>query len=348
MGRMVIILIIGFGVALGVTSRTITRRLTEAVENATAYTSGTNAKNIASSAVEVYVRKMKTGTAGVGTYAMNMMGGSAEVTISSADASSAAKPDTFNLTAVGKFQKFQDTISVILAGNMSTPAIPINGALGVSAGTKINFATGSNDTISGYNHDQYGNLSSSCSDVHGLVYKQSGDLTASGLNTQVKGVGSYVPDTCLVNDQPDYTALVNQIIPLADTVISSNTTTAPLTLGTPSNPRITYVNGGVTFHGPTTGAGILIINPGDGTWQTSLPFTWTGLIFVVGSGTKAQLKFGREATVIGAMVMSGTQAKIDMAAGSYVQTIKYSCEAIGMAYGLVSSTGNYIIYDWWE
>lgn len=349
MGKMALILVMGLAVTLGAATRAITGRLSEAVENSTALYNKTRAKNIASSAVEIFIRKLKTGDIHPGQEkTKTIMGGSAKVIVTSIDKSSSAKPDTIRMTTIGTIQNVTDTIINVIAGNLSIPGLPINGALSVSGGSKLNLANGTNDTISGYNHDLYGNLSSTCSGVHGLVYGQWGDVTSTTLNNQVKGVGAYTPDTFRVDGQPNYQPLIDQLILMADTTLTTNTTTAALTLGTISHPEITFVQGGLTFHGPTTGAGILIVQPGNGTWQTSTTFSWTGLIFIVGEGTKAQMKFGREASVIGAVVMSGTQVKIDMNAGSYVQTIEYSCEAIGLAYGLAQIVGNYIICDWWE
>jgi hypothetical protein len=350
MGKMALLLVLGFGITLAMATRVITGRLSEAVENSSSYYNKTRAKNIASSTVEIFVRKLKTGDFHPGQdQTKSIRGGSAEVIVTDIDKSSAAKPDTLKMVTISNFQGLTDTIVNILTGNLSSPALPINGALSVSGGSKLNLANGTNDTVSGYNHDLYGNLSSTCSGVHGLVYGQWGDVTSTTLNNQVKGVGAYTPDTFRVDGQPDYQSLIDQLVLMADTVMDSSPPSSPsLTLGTLSNPRITVVNGGLTFQPPTTGAGILIIKPGNGTWQTSRTFSWTGLIFVVGDGTKAQVKFGREASIIGGMVMSGTQVKIDMNAGSYVQTIEYSCEAIGMAFALGQIVGNYVICDWWE
>lgn len=362
MGRLALIIVLGFAVTMGIMTRTITTRLSEAVTKSTEYSSKTRAKNIASSAVEIYLSKLKIGSASVGQYTMLMMGGSADVTIDSAiDVNSALDPDSLKMTSIGTyFQSFKqdgkidkpisDTIVILLAGNLTVNPVPINGALSVSAGSKINLATTSTDTISGLNHDMNGNLSASCADVHGLAYQQSGAVTGT-LNAKINGVGAYTPDTAAVPDQPDYTNLIKQLLLLRDTTINSNTTTAPLTLGTLGNPQITVVEGGRTFHGPTTGVGILICLPGNGTFQTGPDFKFTGLIFVsdtIPSNTKSQLKFNGPATIIGGVVLQGVQVKMDAAAGSSSQEIDFSCEAIGMALGLGALSRNYIVYHWWE
>src|SRR2546422_10124973 len=100
MGRTALIIVVGFGVTLAIMSRSITGRLTDAVENAIHYQDKTRAKNIATSAVEIYLRKLKNASVGAGSYTINsFIGGSATISIdNSVDKSSATNPDSLLMT----------------------------------------------------------------------------------------------------------------------------------------------------------------------------------------------------------------------------------------------------------
>src|SRR5437016_10820759 len=116
MGRMALIIVLGFGVTLAIMSKSITGRVTDTVENATHYYDQTRSKNIATSAAEIYLRKMRGGTAPAGSYSISsIMGGSASITITNIDKNSAAKPDTMKMTTISKYNLHYEGAAYVVA-----------------------------------------------------------------------------------------------------------------------------------------------------------------------------------------------------------------------------------------
>src|SRR5436309_3483396 len=104
MGRMSIVLVLGFAVTLGIMTRAITGRLSDAFSNSSTSYNETRAKNIASSGAEIYVRRVKAGDDSTGTFQISsIMGGSDSISITRINKVVGAKPDTFKLVSVGKF-----------------------------------------------------------------------------------------------------------------------------------------------------------------------------------------------------------------------------------------------------
>jgi hypothetical protein len=142
------------------------------------------------------------------------------------------------------------------------------------------------------------------------------------------------------------------LIPLAGQTISGGTYSGMQTFGTVASPQITVVTGSAKFNDGFNGAGILIFAPGtDGKVGVDGLWNFKGLIFLVGGpGSKMEVKFNNGGTLLGGMVMAGEQGKFNSssASGSGGINFYYSCEAIGLAYGLPALAGNYIVCDWWE
>src|SRR5437867_1263625 len=206
MGRMAIILVMGFAVMLAYASRSVTSRVSEAVENSTSYYDKTMAKDIASSASEIYVRKLKLGDASSNhSYTISsIMGGNAQVKIDSVDKNASAKPDSSLMTSIGIFLDQRDTVINLVAGNIAVNPPPVSGSVGVSYGTKAGIKAGSGDTISGYNHDLTGKLdTNTCASVDGITYGNMYDTTYSGLTgAKVTGKANITPDLVYNPSQP--------------------------------------------------------------------------------------------------------------------------------------------------
>jgi hypothetical protein len=297
--------------------------------------------------VEIFVRKLKTGDFHPGQdQTKTIMGGSAKVIVTDIDKSSATKPDSLKMVTIATYEGLKDTVVNILTGNISVNTPDLTGAMSVSYGSKANLKTSNSATLDGHNYDINGVRDSlSCPDVHGLTYGRPGDVsyTTSG-NLKINGVGSYIPDTFAVTTQPDYYQLALQLEQVADRVIPNGTSISkPETLGTISKPQITYCKGSVSFSQVVTGAGILIV---DGKFNASNTVRFTGVIMCVGDSlSKQEMKVTNADNLVGAIIMCGTNVKFN---STNVLTLKYSCEAINMAFNMPKLMGNYVVCDWWE
>src|SRR5947207_2346219 len=128
MGKASIIIVLGFAVSLGILSRAITGRLSEAVDKSANYFEKTRAKNIASSAAEIYLRKLQSDSASFGTFwEPSLMDGQATVTITNIDINTAMVPDTLRMVTVGSYQFVNDTIVNIVENNLA-PGVTFGGA----------------------------------------------------------------------------------------------------------------------------------------------------------------------------------------------------------------------------
>ncbi len=348
MGRAALIIVLGFGVTLAIMSRAITGRLSDAVENSTGYYQKTRAKNIASSAAEIYLRKMRQGEIGNGngTYSMSsIMGGSVTIKVdSTVDKSPATLPDTALMTTIATYQGVKDSAVILVAQNLSITEPSITGALSVSNGGKVGLKTSNSTTIDGLNYDINGNRDSlSCADEHGLVYSTYGDVSYTTSGTlKIKGVDAFTPDTVVVAGLPNYTPMAIQMESVADIKFLNGTSiSVPETLGTLASPKITYCQGSVSFSQKVTGAGILIC---DGKFNATNTFEFTGVIFFLDSG-KVESKMSNADKIVGAVISAGTNVKLNFTNTTY---IKYSCAAIDMAFKLPNLIGKVIVCNWWE
>ena len=354
MGKMALILVMGFAVTLGIATRSIVGRLGEAVDNSSRYYDKTYAKNIASSAAEIYIRRLKTGAVGPGHYHDSFMGGQDSVIIT--QISAGKSPDTLKMVTVGKYDReyigggiyksVTDTIVNIVIGNLTINPPNVTGAITVSYGTKAGIKAGFGDTISGYNHDLTGKLdTNSCATVAGISYGSRYDSTYSNVSSaKVVGKGPISPDVEYNPFQPNYDSLANQLISLKDTTLTSDVN-SPTTLGTLAKPMITYSPNAIKFNSTVTGAGILIIS---GDLNIKGSFKFTGLIIVLTSGkneAKINCAAGTGSFIDGAVIEAGTDSKVNI--GGAIN-ILYSCQAISLAFSEPKLQGNYIVASWWE
>src|SRR5258707_1722930 len=130
MGKAAIIIVLGFAVSLGILSRAITGRLSEAVNTSAVYFEKTTANDIASSASEIYLRKLQspTGLTFGSHWEPSFMGGQVTVSLTNIDVNSGATPDTLQLTTVSSYQGIKDTIINIVEKNLAL-GITFGGAL---------------------------------------------------------------------------------------------------------------------------------------------------------------------------------------------------------------------------
>jgi hypothetical protein len=353
MGKAAIIIVLGFAVSLGILSRAITGRLSEAVSTSAEYFDKTRAKNIASSAAEIYLRKLQATTATLGSYwEPSIMGGQATVTITSIDISSSAIPDTLQITTVASYQSINDTIINTVENNLA-PGVTFGGAYEISNGTKAKFTFTGHDTITGQDYGMNGLPSNGCSPVNGMTYGDSIPTfnTLDSGTVKITGSGA-TPDTQRIGGQSDYTALALQLEGQRDTLITSNASKA-LTLGDTLHPKITLirpVNKDITLSANgSTGAGILIIdNSQHGSVTLSGSLKFTGLVFVIGDSLGADYVSWNNnvnTPIIGAVIACGKNPWIK---DNNQTKVEYSCDAIKMALGVADLPGHYIVDDWWE
>ncbi len=342
---MAIIAVLTLLFSLSIIGYNMNRRATSAVKNYTGYYSETRAHDIAASAAELYILKLKNNPTLRGTFGVDpLMGGNASVNIDTIagvfDTSANTPLDTLLMTCVGFYNSATDTIvNKLYPVPITIPAI--SGAVAMSAGQTATVSISGNAQTSGIDMNPNGTPAVPADSVPGIAI----NMTAPGTNVtvsataSVKGNGSLNPDTARVSGLPNYTSFADEMIRLAKVYTGQTFSSSSAPLGTPSSPQISYITGNTTMSGTCSGYGILIIN---GNLTMSGQFTFQGLIIAYGQASISIQTTG-QSNVYGAVVMAGNNTSYSQSGKSIVQ---YSSTVIKSVQN--STVGRYLIEDWWE
>lgn len=331
MGRMAAIAVLTLVFSLSIVGVNLNRRATEAVNNYVGDYGRTAAEDIASSAAEIYILKLKDTPSLQGTFTIDsIMGGNATVIITS------VSTDTLTMTSIGTFNTYTDTVrNKLYAVPIDIP--PLAGGVSMSTGNSASVTVTGTAAINGIDTNPDGSLASPPDSVAGLALNSTAPTGALSLNMNIKGKGKIYPDSERVTNLPDYTSFADEMIRLA-TVYTGETFT-DATLGTDSKPQITYFTGNTKITGSVTGSGILVVN---GNLDMSGSFTFHGLVIVYGSGSISVTQTGTSA-IFGGVVLAGDNTSYTQKGTSLVQ---YSSKAIKDVRN--GTVGKYLIADWWE
>ena len=338
MGKVAMLSVLTLLFVLGIVGYSLNRRTNDAVQNYAGYYDGIVAKNIASSAVEIYILKLKDNPSLIGTFTIPaIMNGEATVDIAQ---KISGNNDTLLMSSVGAYNGTTDTVrNELYAVHGQIP--PIYGAVGMSAGKSATIKISGNALTSGQDVNLNGSLASPPHTVAGIAINltnPSNDVSISA-TASVTGNGTIDPDTERVANLPDYTAFADEMIRLARVYTGQTFSTSSPALGTDTSPQISYVTGNSTMTGTFSGSGILIVN---GNLNMSGQFTFHGLIIAYGN-TNISIQTTGQSTLYGAMIIAGDNTSYSQAGNS---TIQYSSQALDEAANQV--IGKYLIADWWE
>lgn len=331
MGRMSIIAVITLVFTLSIIGYNLNRRATDAVENYVGNYDQTCAEDVASSAAEIYIYKLKESPSLTGSFTIDpILGGSATVTIAQ------VATDTLKMTSVGTYNTFSDTIkNKLYAVPINIP--PIMGGVSMSASKSASLTVSGTATISGVDENPDGTPVLPPDSVAGIALNSTASSGSISLNNNINGKGTVTPDTEVVTNVPDYTSFADEMIRLA-TVYTGQTFSSG-TLGTDANPQITYFTGTTKITGPVTGSGILIVN---GNLDMSGQFTFHGLVIVYGSGSITVTQTGTS-SIYGGVVLAGSSTSYTQKGTSLVQYSSTTLKNVR-----TKTVGKYLIADWWE
>lgn len=345
MGRMAIIAVVTLLFTLSIIGYNINRRADSAVKNYAGYYDETRARDIASSAAEIYIRKLAVNPSLRGTSTIgSLLGGSATVNIDSVvgvyDVGAGTNLDTLLMTTVGEYNDVTDTIvNKLYPVPITIP--PIEGAIGMSAGQSASVKISGNAQTSGIDMNPDGTPVTPADSVPGITINStvpSSNVSVSA-TASVTGNGTLNPDTARVTSLPNYTSFANEMIRLAKVYSGQTFSSSSPPLGTPSAPQISYITGNTTMSGTCSGYGILIIN---GNLTMSGQFTFQGLIIAYGQASISIQTTG-QSTVYGAVVIAGSNTSYTQSGKSVVQYSKSVIKNVQQA-----TVGRYLIEDWWE
>lgn len=338
MGKAALLSVLTLIFVLGIVGYSLNRRTTDAVKNYSSYYENDVARNIATSAVEIYILKLKDNPSLSGNFTIpSMLGGSATVDIADKIPDD---DDTLLMTSTGTY----GAATVIVKNELYAVTAhipPILGAVGMSSNKDATIKITGNALTSGKDVDLDGSPAVPAQSVAGIAINSINPATNVSISAtaMVTGNGAVEPDTERVPTLPDYTSFANEMIRLAKVYSSQTFSTSSTPLGTDAKPQISYVTGNSTMSGTFSGSGILIIN---GNLTMSGQFSFHGLIIVYGN-TSISIQSTGESSLLGALIIAGNNTSYSQSGNS---TIQYSSQALDKAAS--RAVGKYLIADWWE
>lgn len=280
------------------------------------YYNSLQAQYIANSGLQITLNKLRFNKNLRGEFNdFNLLGGtySAKVTGN----------DTILVTVNAQYMNSTGSASVTtIWDNITLP--PIKSGISISS-SNLDLKLSGNISISGNdkNPDGTPGLAPSVSGIS-VETPQDSNRVLSEIPNNVKpnitGAGT-IPSIAVSPNPQTLSELLNQYIQSADIILQSGTYSSGTILGTPENPKITYIIGNANFAGNASGAGILIIY---GDMSCSGNFKYEGLVIVYGNTAISASASGTSA-IFGSMFVIGPSVNVT-ATGS--ATINYSSKTI--------------------
>lgn len=206
--------------------------------------------------------------------------------------------------------------------NITLP--PIKSGISISS-SNLNLKLNGNISISGIDKNPDGTPGPAPA-VSGISVETISDSIRvlneipNNVKPQITGSGA-IPSIGVYPNPSNIYELLNQYIQSADIILQSGTYSSGTILGTPENPKITYIVGNANFAGNASGAGILIVY---GDMSCSGNFQYQGLVIVYGNTAISASASGTSA-IYGSMLVIGPSVNVS-ATGSAV--INYSSKTI--------------------
>ena len=231
--------------------------------------------------------------------------------------------DTVTIKVVAEFLNKKSISSVTtIWDNITIP--PIKAGMSISS-SNLNLKLNGNILISGYDKNPDGTPGNAPT-VNGITVENYSDSIRviseipNNVKPNITGLGA-TPSIGVSQNPANIYELINQYIQSADIILQSGTYSTGTVLGTPENPKITYIAGNANFAGNASGAGIMVVY---GDMSCSGNFTYQGLVIVYGNTAISASASGTSA-IYGSMIIIGPSVNVS-ATGSAV--INYSSKAI--------------------
>jgi hypothetical protein len=334
-GKTLIILALGFSIITSFLILKLNSNSKEGLRTTVDHFETIQARLIANSGAEIYLEKMRRNKELKGTFNNNaVMGGSYDIDISGPDS-------LLTITSTGYFD---DAVhqSIIKASREPVDLPPSLGALFIvsdALGLKLN----GNLNIDGNDTNTNGSEGPE-SALPGVVLDDASD-SAYFINNikpkianDIEGFGGS-PSVYSSTDTTDWEAIVMNTIFAADITVGSGTYSSE-TFGTPTDPKITFMNGDIHLSGTCQGDGIMIIN---GNLTMSGQFTYRGIILVYDKST-IDCQITGNGGVYGTTILVGSNVNLHATGNA---AFYYSSQALKNAQ-LYLKSSRFDIASWWE
>lgn len=275
MGKMLLFIIVGLGALFALANINISQSKMRMVNNAVEQYEKTQAKNIASSGINLALMEISKDTNWTGVNGVQMANGSGNLKIVVSKTQSvyykgpAMGQNNRQVASIGNVNGQVDTIFAVL-NIPSTPGVPnflgygllsetsmtLNGGINVrddnNASWNANLHTNGSLTINGNNLvEGFGSYSVSYTSNPA---KRINTTFVPNVNPNSLPVHSKIPKVNIPDFNPDdYLTIANEITSGNLTISGNNS------LGTKENPKIWYVSGNLTLSGDITGYGCFVV-----------------------------------------------------------------------------------------
>ncbi|MHB8339346.1 MAG: hypothetical protein ACYDEE_18185 [Ignavibacteriaceae bacterium] len=336
MGKAVLIVTLGLSIIIGILIVNLNANSTRGLQTSVDSYSEMQSRLIANSGVEIYLEKLRRDKSLTGNFIGNsLMGGSYDVYISGPDSN-------LTIKSVGHFNGNDHTC--IVTAKRSPISIPnITSSIYVST-ADLGLNLSGNMYINGNDHNLDGSAGPSPS-LPGIGVNSPTDSAyiinniKPNISNSILGAG-VSPSVSTVSSNTDWSSVTQNFIFAADTTISTGTYSSGTTLGTASNPKITYANGNVNFSGTGSGYGIMVVN---GNLSMSGNFSFTGIVIVYGQSEITTNSTGNSG-ILGATIFVGQSVDFKATGNS---SFFYSSQSIDSAKTNLKSS-RFQIVKWWE
>jgi len=275
MGKMLLFIIVGMGALFALANINISQSKMRTVNNALEQYEKTQAKNIASSGINIAAMNIAADTNWTGVDAMQIAGGSGTLEIEVTNTQSlypngpAMGQNNRLITSIGEVNGQIDTVLAVLniptaagvpqfmtMGILSENSMTLNGGINIrdddNASWNSNLHTNGTLTINGNNLvEGFGSYSNS---YISHPAKRINTTFVPNVNPHGLPVHNKIPKVQIPDFNPD------DYLTIADEVTTGNLSiSGSKTLGTKENPKIWYVSGDLTLSGNITGYGCFVV-----------------------------------------------------------------------------------------
>jgi len=336
MGRALLIIVIGVAALLSILKANMSSNSSQEVDNSVNFFKKNQARLVANSGIEVYLEKLRRDKDLTGHFEDNsLMGGKYDIDISGPDS---ALQIVSNSTFYGTTHR-----SFVLAKRTPVKMPTINSAMYINS-TGLNLNLNGNMKIDGNDHNTDGSPGPNPS-VPGVGLDSPADSAyfanniKSKISNDILGQGG-APSIRSIPDTTDWLAITEALIFAADITVPSGTYSSEVTFGTPSEPKITYLNGDVHLSAGFEGDGIMIVN---GNLEMDGNSKFRGIILVY-KNSSIECNIEGSGGMYGGIILAGTNVNIRSTGNS---SFFYSSQALANAQAKLKSS-RFEIVDWWE
>jgi len=336
MGRALLIIVIGVAALLSILRANLSSNSSQEVDTSVNFFKKTQARLIANTGIEIYLEKLRrdknlTGYSGEkslmnGTYNVNIFGPDSALQIVSNSEFYGTTHNSFVLAKRAPVK--MPTINSAMYINSTSMSLNLNGNMYIDGNDyNTDGSSGPNPAVPGVGLDSPADSAYFKNNIKPKIFN---DILGAGGTPSIRSVA----------DTTDWLAVTEALIFAADITIPSGTYNTAGEYGTPSEPKITYVNGNVNLTGGFQGDGIMIVN---GNLSMAGNSTFRGIVLVY-KNSSIECKVTGNGGIFGGTILAGNNVDIQSTGNA---SFFYSSQALANAQAKLKSS-RFEIVDWWE